>query len=103
MSMLALGVLLGSATSQLAQSAGLSSILLEAAPSSKPVSSPAEPRDGGIDRGAGIGRAGAGSDLEHPVCPGAGRRTRLRSGAEAPQRRRNCRNPKASRRSSTCS
>jgi hypothetical protein len=42
MSMLGLGVLLGSATSQLAQSAGLSSILLEAAPSSKPVSSPVE-------------------------------------------------------------
>ena len=44
--MLALGVLLGSATSQLAQSAGLTSILLEVAPSaSSPASEPSEPSE----------------------------------------------------------
>jgi len=43
MGMLALGVLLGSATSQLAQSAGLTSILLEVAPSASPP--PSEPTE----------------------------------------------------------
>jgi len=45
MGMLALGVLLGSVTSPLAQSAGLTAILLEVAPSASPASEPGEPTE----------------------------------------------------------
>ncbi len=71
MGMLALGVLLGSATSQVAQSAGLTSILLEV-PSSAPVEEPAEvPVEEATSEPAPVEEATPSAAAYEPVAPEA--------------------------------
>ena len=80
MGMLAFGVLLGSATSQLAQSAGLSSIVLEVAPSPPP---PKPVEATALAPAAGAEAAPLplpATTSQRPARAGAGRRTGARSG-----------------------
>ena len=98
MGMLAFGVLLGSATSQLAQSAGLSSILLEVAPSPSSVAVN-RPRPNRFRRGddrPGTGCAApAATTSSLPFVPGAGRKNPPPKRRRKPtSHRRNYRNPK---------